>query len=134
MLAGFFCFLPTDFRGVSELGLIAGFGMIIAYVATLTFLPALIKLLKPRAEKLPIETAPLAHIDHWIAGHRALVIIAAVLVALAGAPYLRHLHFDSNPMDLRDQKVESDRAQYDRNSYALSGRRPRPRGEFERAA
>jgi hypothetical protein len=107
LLAGFFCFLPTDFRGVSELGLIAGFGMIIAYVATLTFLPALIKLLKPRAEKLPIETAPLAHIDHWIAGHRALVIIAAVLVALAGAPYLRHLHFDSNPMDLRDQQVES---------------------------
>jgi uncharacterized protein len=107
LLAGFFCFLPTEFLGVAELGLIAGFGMIIAYVATLTFLPALIKLLAPSAERLPLETAPLASIDHWIARHRALVIAGAVTAALAGAPFLMHLAFDSNPMDLRDQRVES---------------------------
>ena len=29
--AGFFSFLPTDYRGVSELGLIAGVGMLIAF-------------------------------------------------------------------------------------------------------
>ncbi len=107
LLAGFFCFLPTDFRGVSELGLIAGFGMIIAYLTTLTFLPAAIKLLHPRAEKLPVETALLAPVDRWILGHRALVILGAVAIVLLGAPYLRHLNFDSNPMDLRNQKVES---------------------------
>ena len=28
--AGFLSFLPTDYKGVSELGLIAGFGMLIA--------------------------------------------------------------------------------------------------------
>jgi hopanoid biosynthesis associated RND transporter like protein HpnN len=107
LLAGFFCFLPTDFRGVSELGLIAGFGMIIAYFATLTFLPALIKLLEPRAEKLPIETASLARVDHWIARHRAFVIVGSVVITVAGAPFLWRLTFDSNPMDLRNQKVES---------------------------
>lgn len=107
LVAGFFCFLPTDFRGVSELGLIAGFGMIIAYVATLTFLPALIKLLKPRSESLPVETAALARVDHWIARHRGIVIVAAVLAAVAGLPHLLHLTFDSNPMDLRSKKLES---------------------------
>jgi hopanoid biosynthesis associated RND transporter like protein HpnN len=107
LLAGFFCFLPTDFRGVSELGLIAGFGMIIAYLTTLTFLPAAIKLLHPRAEKIPVETALLAPVDRWILGHRPIVIIGAVAIVLLGAPYLRHLSFDSNPMDLRNQKVES---------------------------
>jgi len=107
LLAGFFCFLPTDFRGVSELGLIAGFGMIIAYLATLTFLPALVKLLHPAAEHLPIETASLAGIDHWIAGHRPLVIVGALVLTLCGAPFLAHLTFDSNPMNLRSQKVES---------------------------
>jgi uncharacterized protein len=107
LLAGFFCFLPTDFRGVSELGLIAGFGMLIAYVATLTFLPALISVLKPRKEMKPIETASLASVDHWIAGHRALVLTLTAATLLAGAPFLRHLSFDSNPMNLRDQKVES---------------------------
>jgi uncharacterized protein len=107
LLAGFFCFLPTDFKGVAELGLIAGFGMIVAYVATLTFLPATIKLLNPRAEKLPVETAVLAHVDQWILRHRAFVIITALLIAAAGSPFLLRLTFDSNPMDLRSQRVES---------------------------
>ncbi|HXY58022.1 MAG TPA: MMPL family transporter [Methylocystis sp.] len=107
LLAGFFCFLPTDFKGVSELGLIAGCGMIVAYLATLTFLPALIKLFNPPAEKLPVETAALSRVDQWILAHRPLVIAATVFVTGLGAPFLQHLNFDSNPMDLRSQRVES---------------------------
>ena len=40
--AGFLSFLPTDYRGVSELGQIAGVGMLIAYVTSITLLPALL--------------------------------------------------------------------------------------------
>ena len=43
--AGFLAFVPTDFVGVAELGLIAGVGMLIAFVCTMTFLPAAIALL-----------------------------------------------------------------------------------------
>ncbi|MGJ0506302.1 MAG: MMPL family transporter [Methylocystis sp.] len=107
LLAGFFCFLPTSFLGVAELGLIAGVGMIIAYFATLTFLPAAIKLLHPPAEHVPIATHSLAAIDHWIAHHRPLVLVGTAAIVLAGTPALMRLHFDSNPMNLRDQKVES---------------------------
>ncbi|CAJ0891301.1 hypothetical protein AMST5_04122 [freshwater sediment metagenome] len=107
LLAGFFCFLPTSFLGVAELGLIAGVGMIIAYVATLTFLPALIKLLHPPAEHVPIATHSLAAVDHWIAHHRPAVLIGTAAIVLAGVPALMRLHFDSNPMNLRSQKVES---------------------------
>jgi hypothetical protein len=107
LLAGFFCFLPTEFLGVAELGLIAGLGMIIAYVATLTFLPALILVLRPKAEAQPVETASLAVVDHWIARHRPLVLLATALVVLGGLPFLLNLRFDSNPMNLRDQSVES---------------------------
>ena len=39
--AGFLSFLPTDYRGVSELGLIAGLGMLIAFATSITVLPAL---------------------------------------------------------------------------------------------
>ncbi|PPD43183.1 MAG: hopanoid biosynthesis-associated RND transporter HpnN [Methylocystis sp.] len=107
LLAGFFCFLPTNFLGVAELGLIAGVGMIIAYLATLTFLPAAIKLLNPPAEHVPIATASLAWVDHWIANHRKTVLFITAAVVAAGTPYLLRLHFDSNPMHLRDQTVES---------------------------
>lgn len=107
LLAGFFCFLPTAFRGVAELGLIAGIGMIIAYLATLTFLPALIRILGSKAETAPVQTASLAAVDHWIARHRKLVLAATAVVVLGGSPFLLRLEFDSNPMNLRDQSVES---------------------------
>ena len=48
--AGFYAFLPTDYKGVSELGLIAGTGMIIAFLMSITLLPALLVLLKPPGE------------------------------------------------------------------------------------
>ena len=48
--AGFFSFFPTDYRGLSELGLIAGVGMIVAYVTSITLLPALLKILNPPGE------------------------------------------------------------------------------------
>ena len=41
---GFFAFVPTDFVGVAELGLISGVGMFISLFCTLTLLPALLSL------------------------------------------------------------------------------------------
>ncbi|MBF9235296.1 hopanoid transporter HpnN [Microvirga alba] len=107
LLAGFFSFLPTEFRGVSELGLIAGIGMVIAYVANLTLLPALITVLRPPAEPRSIETTSLATLDHWIHDHRRLVIMATFLAVTVGSPLLINIPFDSNPMNLRDKHVES---------------------------
>jgi len=107
LLAGFFSFLPTEFRGVSELGLIAGVGMIIAYGASLTLLPALLTVLHPPGEPESVETASLAAVDHWIARNRRLVLIATAAVVLGGLPFLLKLPFDANPMNLRSQKVES---------------------------
>src|SRR6185503_9875742 len=44
---GFFSFLPTNYTGVAELGLIAGTGMIVALIFSITLLPALLMLLRP---------------------------------------------------------------------------------------
>ena len=49
--AGFLSFFPTDYKGVSELGQIAGIGMLIAYVTTITVLPALLTILHPPGEE-----------------------------------------------------------------------------------
>lgn len=107
LLAGFFAFLPTAFRGVSELGLIAGVGMIVAYFFSLTLLPALIAVFKPKGEREAVETAWLAGVDHWIITHRKWVLIGVALITVAGIPLLFKLPFDSNPMHLRSPKVES---------------------------
>jgi hypothetical protein len=48
--AGFLSFLPTAYKGVSELGEIAGAGMMIAFFSSITVLPALLDLLNPAGE------------------------------------------------------------------------------------
>ncbi|MFO1167635.1 MAG: MMPL family transporter [Rhodoblastus sp.] len=113
LVAGFFCFLPTEFKGVSELGLIAGLGMIVAFVTTIAFMPALMAVIRPGPEIRPVETASLAAVDRWIEHHRVFVLIATALVVLAGVPALMKLQFDSNPMHLRSDKVESVSTFYD---------------------
>ena len=52
--SGFLAFAPTPFIGVAELGIIAGAGMFIAFLCTITFLPALLWLFRPRADIAPI--------------------------------------------------------------------------------
>lgn len=105
--AGFYSFLPTDYLGISELGLIAGTGMIIAFITSITLLPALLSLLKPPAELEPVGYKFLAPVDAFLANHRYAIVIGTLAVALAGTPLLRHLHFDFNPLNLRSDKVES---------------------------
>ena len=107
LVAGFLSFLPTEFRGVSELGLIAGMGMVVAYAASFTLLPALIVVMRPPPEAAPVETAALAKLDHWILRHRRAVLAGTALVVLAGTPALLALRFDSDPMNLRDARIES---------------------------
>ncbi len=105
--AGFYSFLPTDYRGVSELGLIAGTGMIIAFLSAITVLPALLTLVRPPAEREPVGYKFLAPIDNFLSAHRYAIVIGTLAVALAGTPLLAHLHFDFNPLNLRSKKTEA---------------------------
>jgi hopanoid biosynthesis associated RND transporter like protein HpnN len=105
--SGFLCFLPTDYKGISELGEIAGAGMLIAFISSITVLPALLKLLNPPGESEPVGYAFLAPVDHFLERYRVLVISGTLLVAVAGLPLLYFMKFDFNPMNLRDPKAES---------------------------
>jgi hypothetical protein len=105
--AGFLSFLPTDYKGISELGKIAGAGMMVAFLASITVLPALLKLLNPPGEKEPVGYAFLAPVDHFLEKHRIAIIVGTLVVAVAGLPALYYLRFDFNPIHLRNAKVES---------------------------
>jgi hopanoid biosynthesis associated RND transporter like protein HpnN len=105
--AGFFSFLPTDYRGVSELGLIAGFGMLIAFATSVSLLPALIRLFNPPGEPESLGFAFLAPLDNFLERNRVAFIACTVLVVVAGLPLLYWLQFDFNPIHLRDPHSES---------------------------
>ena len=105
--AGFLSFLPTDYRGVSELGAIAGVGMLIAYVTSITVLPALIAVLNPPGEAEPIGYKALAPVDWFLQEYRIPVIAGTLAVAVLGAPLLYFLTFDFDPIHLRSPETES---------------------------
>jgi uncharacterized protein len=104
---GFFAFLPTSYRGLSELGLIAGCGMLIAFACSIIFVPAMLAWLKPPGEPAPVGFRSLAPLDDFLQRHRIPVIVATFLVVLAGTPLLWHLQFDFNPVDLQSPNSPS---------------------------
>jgi uncharacterized protein len=105
--AGFLSFLPTAYKGLSELGLIAGLGMLIAFFSSITLLPALLNRLKPPSEPHPLGYAFLAPVDDFLERHRVPILIVTAIVILGASPSLMWLKFDFNPMNLRNPNVES---------------------------
>jgi hopanoid biosynthesis associated RND transporter like protein HpnN len=105
--AGFLSFLPTHYRGVSELGQIAGMGMLVAYFTSITLLPALLKVINPPGEPEPLGFSFLAPVDRFMERHRIAIIVGTAVVSLGGLPLLYFLQFDFNPINLRSPKVES---------------------------
>ena len=102
---GFLVFLPTDYRGVAELGLISGAGVLLSLVATLTVLPALLALAKTprprpardwlrRLEQLPLR---FARPVRW----------SALVLGIGAALLLPRMRFDHNPIHLRDPESPS---------------------------
>ena len=104
---GFLAFAPTAYIGVSQLGVIAGAGMIIALILNLTVLPALISFFQPRRGDPDPEQAGLERLDAFILGRRRWVISIGVGAAAACACLLPWLQFDFNPLHLKSTRVES---------------------------
>jgi uncharacterized protein len=105
--ASFFSFLPTAYRGMSELGKIAGVGMFVAYLATMTLLPALLNVLNPPGEPASPGFRQLAPLDEFLNRNRKPVLITTLVVVIGASPLLVHLHFDFNPLHLKDPHTES---------------------------
>ncbi len=106
---GFFAFIPTDYDGVAELGLISGAGMFIALAVTMTVLPSLLSLLplkRPAANRsaglpLPPRIVNFPR-DHARSVRRATLILTIAAIALS-----TQIRFDYNPLNLQDQDNEA---------------------------
>ncbi|MAI26329.1 MAG: hypothetical protein CMN75_09865 [Spirochaeta sp.] len=106
---GFFVFVPTDYLGVAELGLIAGGGMFIIFFLTLTLMPALLSRwlrVDPQAElskELHFRSTWWRVFDSY-PGAVIVVAAAAFIFSLTQIPSAR---FDVNVVEMRDPTTES---------------------------
>lgn len=112
---GFYVFLPTDFRAVAELGLIAGTGMFISLLCNLTVLPAILAL--GGSGIRPDHRAWLDRIDGALSSlardHARAVRLSAAVVGVGCLMVLPSVQFDHDVVGLRDPNTESVQTMHD---------------------
>lgn len=99
---GFLSFLPTDYKGLAELGLISGCAMFIALFANLTVLPAMLALFGKGVGGLSPQVG---RVD--VSRIRTPVLVAALGLGAVAAVASWQLRFDFNPLNLKDPESES---------------------------
>jgi len=104
----FYSFLPTDYVGLAELGVISGTGMLIALVANLTLLPALLTLLPPHPPRPSgIIRSFATQFSRFIQTFARSIVWGALVVAVLSALLLPRARFDADPDKLKDPESES---------------------------
>jgi len=121
---GFLAFVPTDYRGLAELGIIAGGGMFVALFTNLTLLPALLTIWPSKAKLTEPKPGGADSFDlRKIAKPGSIIVGICAFASLFTLPGLR---FDFDPMNLRNPNSESIRTLQDmmdaggRGPYTIS--------------
>ncbi|MEQ8604479.1 MAG: MMPL family transporter [Marivibrio sp.] len=106
---GFLAFLPTDFRGLAELGLISAGGMVLALVASYTVMPALLTLLGADGldEDKGRVTPGGVKIARWIDRRARAIRLGALALGVVAAGLSTQIAFDFNTLSLKDPNAES---------------------------
>lgn len=102
----FFAFLLTSYRGIAELGLIAGVGVILGLLVSLSLLPALLQVLLPAVSTLPLQAQAAPGPARPDRRHRAVRLVAVAAALIAGW-LAQDLQFAYNPIDLKPPQAQS---------------------------
>jgi hopanoid biosynthesis associated RND transporter like protein HpnN len=103
---GFFAFIPTAYRGVAELGIIAGVGMFVSLIVSIILLPALLHVLP--APRPPSRVAMLPDVvASFPRRHSRGVLAFAGIVWVLASLSIPGTDFDIDPVNLNDPHAES---------------------------
>ena len=109
----FLAFTPTDFVGMAQLGIIAAGGIVVAFVASLTLIPAVLSII-PRPAAWHRNTVPLWAVSAPEPAQRSLPRIAVTAIvfaaSVAAAFVVPSVMFDGDPINLKDPNSAAVRA------------------------
>lgn len=124
----FFVLMLTDFRGIQELGFIAGIAILLAWVGMITVFPAALMLVDRRHADRPRGRRPRAHqlerlrvplLDRLVTYPRTILVGAGLLTAFSIWAVPR-VGFDYNVLNLQAKGTES--VTWERRILASTGR------------
>lgn len=120
----FVSFIPTDYRGMAELGVISAFGMIVAYALSLTFMPAWFIVAGVKPIKVEERHPPKFLLD---LNYPSKTILAfTVILLLLSSWYISDTSFNYNVLSMRNPDSEAMKTLRDLqenhivNSYAVA--------------
>jgi hopanoid biosynthesis associated RND transporter like protein HpnN len=119
-VCAFYAVVGSDFRGLAELGLIGGTGILLCLLVMLTVLPAL--LLMAGRKKLFPESSPRISALPWLenlSDRPAILLTVLALFTLALAPGLTKIRFSYNLLELQAKGLES--VDYEQRMIEASG-------------
>jgi uncharacterized protein len=103
---GFLAFLPTDYKGLVELGIISSAGMVVALATSLSIVPAYISVRTPRKSDARQQRAIGTALERALSRRARTIVWGALALGILGAATLPFARFDDSPLDLRDPKTE----------------------------
>ncbi len=108
----FLSFVPTDFVGMAQLGIIAAGGIVIAFVCSITLVPAILSRLPGAPEKFAqgLSGRFAAQLNRTDAngGHaRKAAAVIVIVLALASLWLVPQARFDGDPVNLKDPAAAS---------------------------
>ncbi len=107
-MIGFLSFVPTDYNGLSELGLISFFGLIVGLMVNLTFLPSLLILFpKGIEEKHKKYSNIYKKLYTNLEKNKNVFLIFFVFIMFFTFSFLKKINFDSDALNLKDPKLAS---------------------------
>ncbi len=103
----------TDFKGISEIGVIAGGGIVLCLLSTLVALPAMISLMDRHRDPSQLyglsmgSRIVVAQTEQWLLSKAPFTLMAMLLFMIATFPIVRSVNFDYNLLRLQDPTLES---------------------------
>ncbi len=102
---GFLSFVPTEYVGLAELGIISGGGMIIAVFVSLTVIPAFFEVVG-RPVSMPPKTV-ITSLSIGLNKFRKTIVAATFSIALLAAYIAKDAYFDYSTLSLKDPGSEA---------------------------
>ena len=109
-IIGFLSFIPTNYIGLSELGIISAIGLLTGLLVNIFLLPSFLLISKNKNEfriQENIKNYNWSIFFKLIKKYRSLILSVFFIIAIFDFYYFKSLTFDSDALKLKDQDLQS---------------------------
>ena len=105
-IIGFMSFVPTDYKGLSELGMISAIGLVIGLVLNLSLLPCLIIVWSSKVKRNLMSFGS-EKLINFVLNNQKKILITFFIIFIFTLLNFKNVKFDSDALNLKDQKLHS---------------------------